>query len=180
MSVPQIKVSDIVGRIGDHRVTLYAEHRGVPLRYQLRIDSYPENWRLCVEAFAREQLTWNTLWSLVPQSYQVTRGPDDTAVVIDPDSRIIASPANRDAAVKAASWNKLIAELARHVELLLAPPAPARLDLAVEDGTLIVTAGISDADGAVVVQVDTYGLDPERRCRVYVNSGPVFDAIPEP
>ncbi|MFF2088558.1 hypothetical protein ACFVVM_32645 [Nocardia sp. NPDC058176] len=179
MTVPQIEASDIVGKAGDNQVTLYAEHRGVPLRYQLRIDSYPEYWRLSVEAFARDQLTWNTLWSLMPESYQVVRGPDDIAAVIDPDSRIIASPYNRDLEVKAASWNKLIAELARHVELLLAPPAPARLDLAVEDDNLIVTAGISEADNAVVVQVDTYGLDPERQCRVYVNSGPVFDAIPE-
>ncbi|MEV0684775.1 hypothetical protein AB0I35_13010 [Nocardia sp. NPDC050378] len=179
MSVPQIKASDIVGNSGDNHVTLYDEQRGVPLRYQLRIDSYPANWRMTVEAFARDQLTWNTLWSLVPEFYQVATGPDDLTAVTDPDSRVIASPYNRDAGVKATSWNKIIAELARHVELLLAPIAAARLDLPVGDNALIVTAGISEADNAVVVQVDTYGLDPEHRCRVYVNSGPVFDTVPE-
>lgn len=181
-SAPQITAADIVGNDGDNYVTLYAERYGVALRYQLRINSYTENCRFGVEAFARDQLTWNPLWSLRPEFYQFAAGPDDLAVVTDPGNRMLAGPYNRDAEVKAASWNKILAELDRHVELLLAPADPARLDLVLDDPqrqVLIATAGVSDFDGAVVVQVDTYGLDPDRVCRVYVNSGPVFNAVPD-
>ncbi len=44
---------------------------------------------------------------------------------------------------------------------------------------LSADACISVIDGAALVQIDTSALDPARRCRVYVNDGPVYDAIPD-
>ncbi|MBF6477168.1 hypothetical protein [Nocardia cyriacigeorgica] len=47
-----------------------------------------------------------------------------------------------------------------------------------EQRWLRVDAWISTIDGAAVVQVDTSALDQARRCRVYVNDGAVYDAVP--
>lgn len=43
---------------------------------------------------------------------------------------------------------------------------------------LHVDASISLIDGAVLVEIGTGALGESRRCRVYVNDGPVFDAVP--
>lgn len=57
---------------------------------------------------------------------------------------------------------------------------PAQLELTVaEQRWLSVDAWISTIDGAALVQIDTSALDPARRCRVYVNDGPVYDAVPD-
>ncbi|UGT58855.1 hypothetical protein [Nocardia asteroides] len=57
---------------------------------------------------------------------------------------------------------------------------PAQLELTVaEQRWLSVDVGISTIDGAALVQIDTIALDPARRCRVYVNDGPVYDAVPD-
>ncbi|MFF2088559.1 hypothetical protein ACFVVM_32650 [Nocardia sp. NPDC058176] len=58
--------------------------------------------------------------------------------------------------------------------------AGAELELAVADQWWIsVDACISTIDGAALVHVDTSALDPSRRCRVTVNDGAVYDAIPD-
>ncbi|MGW5441561.1 hypothetical protein [Nocardia asteroides] len=59
-------------------------------------------------------------------------------------------------------------------------PASASLDLVVAGQRwLAVDAWVSMIDGAVVVEIDTSALKPDRRCRVRVNDGPVFDAVPD-
>ncbi|MEV0684774.1 hypothetical protein AB0I35_13005 [Nocardia sp. NPDC050378] len=57
---------------------------------------------------------------------------------------------------------------------------PASLELTVAGQQwLHAYAAISVIDGAALVEIDTSALDPARRCRVYVNGGPVFDARPD-
>ncbi|MFI8977512.1 hypothetical protein ACIGO9_31850 [Nocardia asteroides] len=58
--------------------------------------------------------------------------------------------------------------------------APAQLELTVgEHRWLNIEACVSTIDGAAVVEIDTIALDSARRCRVYVNDGPVYNAVPD-
>lgn len=91
-SAPQITAADVVGKRRRQRRHPLRRTVRVALRYQLRINSYTENCRFGVEAFARDQLTWNPLWSLRPEFYQFAAGPDDLAVVTDPGNRTLAGP----------------------------------------------------------------------------------------
>lgn len=59
-------------------------------------------------------------------------------------------------------------------------PRPASTELVVAGQPwLSVEAYVSVIDGAAVIEIDTYALDPERRCRVHVNDGPAYDAVPD-
>ncbi|MGW0252124.1 hypothetical protein ACWDYH_36420 [Nocardia goodfellowii] len=116
---PTLTAADIVGgREQVNQATLFAELHGVQLRYVLYVDSYRAQCRFGVQGFSKADLSWKTVWSIIPGTYAFVNGPD-TAEVIDPATNLIASPYSLTAELKARSWQKIINELAAHADRLL-------------------------------------------------------------
>ncbi|WP_280378343.1 hypothetical protein [Nocardia wallacei] len=179
---PFLTVDDILGgyqQVND--ITLFTERHGVRLRYRLHLDDYLPQSFFTVEAYSREQLAWNTVWTVSPDTYRYNEDPISDAVLIDPGSTFIASPLSRDIEIKQASWQKIVNALSASADRVLRPPTtdPAP-DRPHATGVLpSVSAYVSDDDSAAVVEVDTSALDAARRCRVYVNTRPIYDARPD-
>ncbi|MBB5916779.1 hypothetical protein BJY24_005691 [Nocardia transvalensis] len=174
-SGPLITAADITGGIGQvNEVTLLDQRHQVTLRYHLRIDDYLSQSTYVVEVFSPDRLAWQTVWAIAPGTYRyVEDGPDDPVRVVDPHSPFIASPFNSNLEMKRSSWQKIIGALADQAHAIL--PAlrhtlPA-LWPAVSEST--------DSDGTAVIAIHTQALGAGRRCRVYVDTMPVFDAVPE-
>jgi hypothetical protein len=116
---PLITVADLVGgRQQVNQITLLTERHGITLRFRLRIDSCIEQYLFVVEAFARDQVIWNVLWSIPPETYKFVPSPD-TPGVTDPTTNLIASPHSLRADIKVASWQKIIDELTNRADQLL-------------------------------------------------------------
>jgi hypothetical protein len=112
---PTLTVEDIVGGCDQVNQTSFVIRRHkVSLRYHLRVDDHLSQSRFLVEAFDPIHSQRNRVWSISPATYAFANAADPPAVTA-PRSRLIASPYNRDMAVKAASWQKIIDTLTETV-----------------------------------------------------------------
>ncbi|MBF6173603.1 hypothetical protein [Nocardia blacklockiae] len=175
---PALTADDIHGGCQQvNNVTLFTERHGVRLRYRLHLDDVLTQSAFTVDVYSREQLAWNTVWSVSPDTYRYPDGPTSNADLMNPASQFIASPLSRDTVVKTASWQKIVNALTDATDRVLRPATPGP---APGTGVLpAVSTYLSTDDGATVVEIDTLALDTARRCRVYVNTRPVYDARPE-
>ncbi|MGW5384065.1 hypothetical protein [Nocardia sp. NPDC003963] len=121
-SMPTI-TADQISRPGDGTATIaiLSELDGVRLRYHLYFTDSISYCVFTVKAFHAPELEWKLLWAIPSGRYRYPQGPIDNAALLDPASPVIARPRERDAASLAASWNKIVQDLASHAEQILSP-----------------------------------------------------------
>lgn len=112
---PTLTIEDIIGGCDQvNEIAFVIRRRDVSLRYHLRVDDHLSQSRSLVEAFDPTPRRWNLVWSIRPATYAFANGPDPAEVTAH-RSRLTANPYNRDTAVKAASWQKIIDTLTETV-----------------------------------------------------------------
>ena len=120
---PRLNLDDVVGGAQQRNdVEVLHERNGVPVRYRLHVDARIEQSYFVVEAYDPAGRQWNDLWAIPQQTYTFD-GPEGADT--NPDTRVLASPYQRDLYRKSRSWQKIMDRLTAHADYLLAPRATA-------------------------------------------------------